>query len=53
MLSAALLYAGIVGLLVLLGYGSVGISYLMVKDSFTKPNSGLRSNNYYPLRRGY
>ena len=52
MISAALLYVGIVGLIVALGFGSVGLSYWATKDTMFQPKRTVEPNTFHHVRRG-
>lgn len=52
MVSAALLYIGIVGLVVALGYASVGLSYWATKDTIFQPQRIDQSKPFHHVRRG-
>lgn len=52
MFSAALLYVGVVGLIVALGFASVGVSYWATKDTIFDSKRTVRPSNFYHVRRG-
>lgn len=51
MFSAALLYMGIVGLIVAMGFGTVGASYWLTKDSIFSKKT-VRRSAFHHVRRG-
>ncbi len=52
MVSAALLYIGVVGLIVALGYASVGLSYWATKDTIFQPQRTVQPKSFHHVRRG-
>lgn len=52
MIGAALLYIGVVGLIVALGYASVGLSYWATKDTIYQPQRTVQPKSFHHVRRG-